>query len=226
MAHQTDQKPDPQDGFANQRQEILRESLKIAPFEGWNRNSLDNAATAAGVEKTAISTIFPHGVADLMRFWSHQLDEQMTSRMMESDIEAMKIREKVETGVLIRLETLSSNREAARRAAGWLAIPPNHFLASRLTWNTADAIWRAIGDKSTDFNYYSKRTILSGVWTSTLARWFADDTEDQGPTRDFLAARIENVMQFEKAKSKAKKLGLNPAAPIEFLARLRYPMGK
>ena len=83
-----------------------------------------------------------------MRFWSHQLDEQMTSRMMESDIEAMKIREKVETGVLIRLETLSSNREAARRAAGWLAIPPNHFLASRLTWNTADAIWRAIGDKS------------------------------------------------------------------------------
>ena len=36
-------------------------------------------------------------------------------------------------------------------------------------------------------------------------RWFTDDSADQKVTEEFLAARIENVMQFEKLKAKAKK---------------------
>ena len=31
-------------------------------------------------------------------------------------------------------------------------------------WKTADTIWRLAGDESTDFNYYSKRLLLSWVY--------------------------------------------------------------
>jgi ubiquinone biosynthesis protein COQ9 len=66
-------------------------------------------------------------------------------------------------------------------------------------------MWRAAGDTATDFNFYSKRGILAGVYGATLVRWFNDTSEDEKPTTDFLAARIENVMQFEKFKAKAKE---------------------
>jgi ubiquinone biosynthesis protein COQ9 len=71
-------------------------------------------------------------------------------------------------------------------------------------YRTVDAMWRAAGDTSTDFNFYTKRGILAGVYASTLMRWFNDTSEDEKPTDDFLAARIDNVMQFEKLKAKAK----------------------
>ena len=94
--------------------------------------------------------------------------------------------------------------------------------AARLLWRTADHIWRALGDTSTDENFYSKRAILSGVLASTYARWFSDDSPDNAATWAFLDARIENVMQFEKAK--AQLLGNREGFDVaRFLGRLRYP---
>ena len=73
-----------------------------------------------------------------------------------------------------------------------------------LVYRSVDAMWRAAGDVSTDFNFYSKRAILAGVYTATVMRWFTDDTPEESATDEFLAARIENVMQFEKLKAKVK----------------------
>jgi ubiquinone biosynthesis protein COQ9 len=71
-------------------------------------------------------------------------------------------------------------------------------------YRSVDAMWRAAGDVSTDFNFYTKRGILAGVYGSTLVRWFADASADEAATNEFLAARIDNVMQLEKFKAKAK----------------------
>jgi ubiquinone biosynthesis protein COQ9 len=72
-------------------------------------------------------------------------------------------------------------------------------------YHTVDSMWRAAGDTSTDFNFYTKRGILAGVYGSTAVRWFNDTSENEKTTDEFLAARIENVMQFEKFKAKAKE---------------------
>ena len=106
-----------------------------------------------------------------------------------------------------------------------MALPTSGLLGPRLAWATADAIWRGLGDKSTDFNFYSKRGILSGVWTSTFARWLADDSDDEAATKAFLDARIDNVMQIEKVKARVRDLEFDPTKPIEALAKLRYPAG-
>jgi ubiquinone biosynthesis protein COQ9 len=92
-----------------------------------------------------------------------------------------------------------------------------------LVWRTADRIWRALGDTSTDGNYYSKRAILSGVIASTYARWFADESPDHEATWTFLDARIANVMQFEKFKAQLKPLSEGVQTAIGVAARFRYP---
>ena len=47
-------------------------------------------------------------------------------------------------------------------------------------------------------------------------RWFNDTSDDEKATDEFLAARIENVMQFEKFKAKAKEALANFPAFANF----------
>jgi len=210
------------DGFEDIRERILPRLLARAPFEGWTVRTLADAAKDAGASKAETAAAFPDGVSDVLRYWSDQSDAAMLKAMDAPEFGGLKIREKVAFAVRTRLGALGPHKEAARRAAATLALPIYAPLAAKLAWNTADAIWRGLGDKSTDFNFYSKRGILTGVWTSTFARWLADDSEDEAPTKAFLDARIENVMQIEKTKAKVRELNIDPKKPIEWLAKLRY----
>src|SRR5205814_99691 len=89
----------------------------------------------------------------------------------------------------------------ARRAAAFLTLPPHASTGVKLLYRTVDAIWRGIGDTSTDFNFYTKRAILAGVYSTTLLRWFSDASADEKDTNEFLRRRIDDVMRFEKFKA-------------------------
>ena len=211
------------DGFEPARRKLLDAALIWAAFDGWNGAMMDKAARGAGLEPSVVAAAFPGGARDLLRYWSIRADEAMRDAMADPAFSDLKIREKVAFAVNARLDVLRPHKEEARRAAALLALPISGLLGAQLAWKTADAIWRGLGDKSTDFNFYSKRGILTGVWTSVFARWLADDSEDEAATQAFLDARIANVMEIEKAKGRIRKLGLDPAAPIRALAKLRYP---
>ncbi len=212
------------DGFEPARAAILGAALKIAVFDGWSSSMLRDASKAAGISKETQIAALPGGIKDVLRYWSEKSDAEMRGAMATPEFAALKTREKVAFAVRARLDLLRPDKEAARRAAAFLALPHNSALGGRLAWKTSDAIWRGLGDKSTDFNFYSKRGILTGVWTSTFTRWLGDESVDEAATNAFLDARIDNVMQIEKVKAKVRASGFDPKKPIEFLARLRYPM--
>ncbi|MFQ3665049.1 MAG: COQ9 family protein, partial [Sphingomonadaceae bacterium] len=137
---------------------------------------------------------------------------------------AQKVREKVKGAIRTRLEMAAPDREAIRRAASILSLPGNVPLATRLTWGTADAIWRAAGDTATDFNHYSKRAIAGAVYSATLFVWMADESEGFADTWAFLDRRIDGVMRFEKWKARLNRGdGSERLSLVRFLGRLRYP---
>jgi ubiquinone biosynthesis protein COQ9 len=103
-----------------------------------------------------------------------------------------------------------------------LALPTNVPDAARIGWRAADRAWKAMGDPSTDFNYYTKRMILTGVHATTLAYWLQDDSEDSAETWAFLDRRIENVMGIEKAKARIGAVLDKLPDPLGVLTLLRY----
>ena len=125
-------------------------------------------------------------------------------------------------GVIARLETIGDNEEAARRALAKFSVPSSGAAGPKSLWAAADTIWRAIGDTSTDANFYSKRTVLSAVISSSLMAWLNDNSDDKAEARVFLDRRIENVMQFEKFKFKARTAREKWPDPIKAMAGLRY----
>ena len=201
---------------------ILDPALKLAPFDGWNTSMLARAAEKAGLPKGAEALYFPDGVLELIGYWSAQMDASAQSKITALDLANMKIRDRVRAGVLARLEAIGGHDEAARRAGSRLALPDAIAQGTALIWASADMIWRAIGDTSTDANFYSKRATLSAVIGSTLPVWLSNDEDDHAKGRAFLDARIANVMQFEKFKWDMKTRTKDWPNPAEVLGGLRY----
>ena len=191
------------------RAALLKAAVANAAFDGFVPRAIDEAAKSLGLSEERARLAFPEGPKDVLRAWSEKLDAEAGAKLAAEDLSALKIREKI--------------ARAVRRAAAFLAIPVYAPLGLELSLRTADMIWRAIGDESTDFNYYTKRLTLTGVMTATLLFWFSDDSEDAAETWAFLDRRIENVMSLEKAKGGLKDVVSRLPDPFGLLAVLRYP---
>ena len=183
---------------------VLDAALARAAAAGFSEALLAKAATEAGAPGGE-RRLFPDGVPSLLEYYSSSVDAEMVRRLDALNIRQLPIRKRIRMAVVTRLAILAPHKEAVRRATAYLALPHNAALTARLVYGTTDAMWRAAGDLSTDFNFYTKRGILGAVYSATLVCWFADNTADMRATTAFLDARIENVMQYEKLKKRVRE---------------------
>jgi ubiquinone biosynthesis protein COQ9 len=174
-----------------------------ASFEGWTRTSIRAAARGLGLPEEA-ERLFPGGPLDVLAYVSERADRRMIDDLEAEGVANLKIRDRIREAIRIRLERHVGNREAARRAFALLALPFNGPLALRLLYRTVDAMWYAAGDTSTDFNFYTKRATLAAVYSSTLLYWLNDRSPGTEATWAFLERRIDNVMQIERLKARAR----------------------
>ena len=204
------------------RVQLAPQIAEAAIFDGWSDAALVNASIAAGVDPAVARLAFHGGAMDMVEAWSASVDAKMEAAFDREALAQMPIRERIRTLVWFRLEAVLGLEEALRRALSIEAMPQNLARTARLGWESADKMWRLAGDTATDYNHYTKRAILAGVYGATLAVFIDDHSEAKGETRAFLDRRIEGVMKFEKAKARwlAKREHFDP---VRFLGRLRYP---
>ena len=183
---------------------VIEAALPHIAFDGFTGKLMDRAAKEAGAKKADMLRLFPGGGLGLLEAYSEGVDAEMEKRLAKLKLAAMPMRKRIAAAVKTRLAILKPHKEAARRAVVHLCLPPNVALGANLVYRTVDAMWRAAGDVSTDFDFYTKRAILAGIYSATLLRWLADDGADESATGAFLTARIEEVMQFEKLKARTK----------------------
>ena len=79
-----------------------------------------------------------------------------------------------------------------------MAQPRNVYDAFSQVMKTSNKIWEIAGDTSSGGTFYSKRFILSGVYSSTLAHWLAKETRTIEETEDFLDRRLDDVKNIGK----------------------------
>jgi ubiquinone biosynthesis protein COQ9 len=187
----------------------LRDSLADAvtaeaSFEGWTRAALTAAARTLDLPPGEAERLFPGGPLDILVYVSERADRRTVADMESEGVANLKIRDRIREAIRIRLERHAGGREAARRALALLALPFNGPLAARLLYRTVDAMWYAAGDTSVDFNFYTKRATLAAVYSSTLLYWLNDRSPGSEATWAFLDRRIDNVMQIEKLKARAR----------------------
>lgn len=194
-----------------------------AAFDGWSAAALAEASRQHGLDPKVAALAFEGGAMAMIAAWIASIDTAMRDRFGDGSLLKLPVRERIRRLVRFRLEAIAGLEESLRRALAIMAMPQNAAQTLRLGWNSADAMWRLAGDSATDYNHYTKRTILAGLYAATLAIFVGDDSEGKAETLAFLDRRIEGVMQFEKAKARILRPDAERFSIARLLGRLRYP---
>ena len=190
------------------RATVLDAALPHVAFDGWSDATLAQAVADTGVDPAQARLAFPRGGIDLAIAFHRANDLALKDRAAGEDMSALRYSRKVARLIELRLELIAPHREAVRKAVSLFALPTHAVDGARLVWETADAIWTALGDTSDDVNWYTKRITLSAVWSSVLLYWLGDESAGMERTRTFIERRIADVMQVEKAKAAVRETPL------------------
>ena len=211
--------------MSEQIETLLDAALLHVPFDGWSDEALKAAASDVGIDIATARALFPRGGVDLALAYHRRGDDQMASRLANEDMSHLRFRDRIALAVRSRIE-LAEDRELVRRGTTLFALPPYAPDGARAIWGTVDLIWTTLGDTSTDYNWYTKRATLAGVYSSTLLYWLGDDSPAAQASWNFLDRRIDGVMQFERVKGAVEK---NPvlraafAGPRAILSCIKAP---
>ncbi len=194
-----------------------------AIFDGWSKRAVAAAARAQGVDPAVAALAFSSGAMDMIAAWIAAVDASMEQAFAGDTLAGQSVRARIRRLVGFRLEALTGREEALRRALAIMAMPQNAARSLRLGWASADTMWRLAGDTATDYNHYSKRAILAGVYAATLAVLTTDESEGRAETYAFLDRRLADIMRFEKAKAQLLRPNDERFSLARLLGRLRYP---
>lgn len=206
-----------QDWAETTEQALLDEALKLAPVHGWTQRTATLAGAALGMSAGETELLIPHGPADLAALLSRRHDARALAALSETDAAGLKIRERIRRAVEARLDAAAADEPALRRWMGFLALPQNLVLGGRLSWESADHLWRWAGDTATDENHYTKRALLAGIVSGATAVRL---TSGRDEALAFVDRRIDNVMSFEKWKA------TTTFRPSQWLTDVAERMGK
>jgi len=205
------------------RLELAPALASAAVWDGWSEAAVCAAAQDNGIDPDAALYAFKDGAMAMIAAWIASVDAAMEAALSAERLAGMKIRERIRALVQFRLDAVEANKEALRRALAIMAMPRNVPAALKLGWHSADLMWRLAGDTATDYNHYTKRTILASIYGATLAVFVDDTSEDHAETKAFLSRRLDGVMKFEKVKAQLLNPEREHFSPARFLGRLRYP---
>jgi len=188
------------------RDKLLAAALPHVPFDGWTGLMLSRAAAEAGLSPHDLVRACPRGPIDLVEHWVAAADRAMLAALEATDLSALKVRERIALAIRLRLEPLAGDKEAVRRALAVQAQPAHAGRALREVYRTVSAIWYAAGDTATDWNHYSKRALLAGVYSATLLYWLNDRSDGNAATWGFVERRLGDALKLGRVPAELRRL--------------------
>jgi ubiquinone biosynthesis protein COQ9 len=219
----------PADRVTHARAAILAAALPEASEHGWTEAVLKRAVAAAGIDAPLAARAFPRGARSLVEQFHCACDRRMAEGLARHDLPELRIGQRVALAVRLRIEAMADadgGRRAAARAVAFQALPENFAAGARTLARTTDAIWRAIGDRSVDFSWYTKRASLGAIYVATVLVWLRDESEGASATWAFLGRRLKSVATFGQTRTRvaaaatsAARGGINVARALGALVR-------
>ena len=200
-----------------EKEALLNAVLKHAPFDGWSGTAFSAGMKDAQINADRSAILFPRGIADIAIYFGESVAAKLEADLAGLVDREPSVRRRIATGVRSLIMLFADHREAVRR------LPPPHNPAASL-YRITDVIWRAAGDRSTDYNFYTKRGLLAGVVTATYLYWLDDESEDFVETWAFLDRRIEDVLRIQMLRGRLEKAGRRLGMPFD--AWRKSPLGR
>ena len=209
---------------------LLLQFVKNVPFDGWSWNALYNSADDLNIykkeltenDKADLRDFFDNEIEIAVKKFNDYLDNEMEKKFIKLKLSNQKIPIKIKKLIMLRINACSEYKDAVRSSFALMSLPQNSKSAMKMLYKTCDLMWRVSNDKSTDFSFYTKRLILSGIYTSTIFYWLNENNLKK--VEDFLDRRLSDVNKFGRFKNYTEnfsKVFNNRPNPIDFFRNFK-----
>ena len=186
----------------NLKKNLMTQMLDHVPDLGWTWDALYRAVKttkkAKSSNKEELQTIFDNKISNIIGTFNDKLDEDMHVIFNTENNKDLGTTDTIKALILSRLKASANYKSIIKTSLFFMAQPRNAYDAFNQLMKTSNRIWEIAGDTSSGGTFYSKRLILSGVYSSTLVHWLAKKNRSIGESEGFLDRRLEDVKNFGK----------------------------
>ena len=186
--------------YAKRKVLLFKELVKLLEKNMWSSGLVQEAEQLCGFDLGYHKILFDGNNSQLLKEFEAWQDELMLKEL-EMLERPSKIREQIALALELRIMQVVSKNVAMNNSAYFL-LPSNILAGNESACHTCDLIWKYAGDKSTDFNYYTKRGLLLPVYLSAKSFYFADNSENHKATREFIKNALDNIINIASFKSR------------------------
>lgn len=180
--------------YGKDLKQVFKESLIILNVEEKNHNRI-------------ITYYFPNHFNDVINSFNELISLKLKKRIPIKFVE-MRVSEKIKYCIMNRLKILNEYNIDYKHLFKFMLKPSNIIFSKTLLFKISDDIWNFSGDKSLDFNYYSKRLILMKIYFLSFKFWINDHSKKNEKTNNFVDEQLKTTSKIGKYKFLFKE-GLN-----------------
>lgn len=192
--------------YQDEQATVLSVSLRHVPRLGWTEAAMIAGAREVGVSPSIVGS-FPRKEAALVEFFMDECLQKLIDTIDSGeDLKNLVPSERIIKLVRIRLEMQAPFISKWPQALSIQAQPLNVPTSFKQRAMLVDEIWHAAGDETSDVDWYVKRTVLGGIYSTTELYMLTDNSPDFRDTWRFLDGRVRDAFDLKKAIQEAKYL--------------------
>lgn len=192
----------------------LHTEFKNGTFNNFNISSI--------LKKNSISEedfyyFFPDKTKSLCNFFLSNLQLKLEKKIKNKIKNEKSISKRVNFILFELISLLNEDKAISLYFLNYISRKPTYL--KKISIKFSDRVWRLLEDKSVDFNYYTKRLILSQILINSILYWRGSN--DINKTQVFIEKQIFLLGKFGYYKSNFKKF-ISKIAPKNFFTKFDF----
>ncbi len=184
----------------NKRLKILKLAKLIIAEEGLNLNTFETIALKHNLNINEINLLFPDGNKDLLEYSLEQLNIELQEYCKSIDLIRLPLHKRIRKILLSKIEIMNKEKNFYKKIFLKSLLPTKTIFLSKQLYKSIDQIWYLAGDTSVDFNFYTKRLILAGIYSRVVLFFF--NNNNQNELENLLDLNLKRVAKIPELKSK------------------------
>ena len=162
----------------NKRIKILNIAKKIIKKTGLTNEIYQTISDKYNFDLNEIEVLFPDGKNDLLKFSLEVLNKDLEQSCKKINLIRLPVHKRIRIILLTKINLMRKEKEFYKKIFLNIILPKKNFSLSRQLYQSVDQMWFIAGDNSVDFNYYTKRLILAGIYSRIIFFFFNNNDQE------------------------------------------------
>ena len=184
----------------NKRLKILKFAKIVVAKDGLTSNTFKNISKKYDLNIDEMNLLFPGGKNDFLQFVLEQLNIDLENYCKKLDLIRLPVHKRIRKILLSKIYIMDKEKKFYKKIFLSLLIPKKNFSLPIKLYKSVDQIWFIAGDTSVDFNFYTKRLILAGIYSRVIFFFF--NNNNQILLEDLLDSSLKRVSKIPELKTK------------------------